>query len=268
MGDGYKVCGKPVIHKDDPDFDLASTHQAAFHRHNSVRDSDPGLELAHQSALRRVAARNGARLTSRWSSLVHAHCAERASGCGCWLPRGASGCLVHAGQTEKKERKTAWSRMLESDTEEEEMSSGEWSGLMAKMKPDAPKGALKPAKPKKVEPPPKNVEAPAKPAPGAWYDLMDKMKTDAPAGALRKKTAAAPRVISEAEASKEEWLASQVQRVSLDFLFAGLTLFAGHPDPPRQLRHPLPRLLHVARARALLPLPGRARAARHGRGRV
>jgi hypothetical protein len=200
LGDGYKVCGKPVIHKDDPDFDLASTHQAAFHRHNSVRDSDPGLELAHQSALRRVAARNGARLTSRWSSLVHAHCAERASACGCF---------VHAGQTEKKERKTAWSRMLESDTEEEEMSSGEWSGLMAKMKPDAPKGALKPAKPKKVEPPPKNVEAPAKPAPGAWYDLMDKMKTDAPASALRKKAATAPRVISEAEASKEEWLASQ-----------------------------------------------------------
>ena len=209
MGDGYKVCGKPVIHKDDPDFDQASTHQAAFHRHNSVRDSAPGLELVHKNALRRVAARNGARLTSRWSSLVHAHCAERALGCGCWLPRGASCCLVHAGQTEKKERKTAWSRMLESDTEEEEMSSGEWSGLMAKMKPDAPKGALKPAKPKKVEPPPKIVEAPAKPAPGAWYDLMDKMKTDAPAGALRKKTATAPRVISEAEASKEEWLASQ-----------------------------------------------------------
>ena len=214
--DGSKVCGKPVIRKDDPDFDLASAHQAAFHVYTSVRDSDPDFHLDHQrdfdiahSALRRAGIRNRARLTSRWSSLVHAHCAARSPRCGCWLPRGASGCLVHAPPVKKAKRQNAWSRMLESDTEEEEMPSGEWSGLMAKMKPDAPKGALKPAKPKKVEPPPKNVEAPAKPAPGAWYDLMDKMKTDAPASALRKKAATAPRVISEAEASKEEWLASQ-----------------------------------------------------------
>ena len=100
-------------------------------------------------------------------------CAVRSPTCQCWIPSGASGCTVHPyvprKVTEASKARKRWGRMLDSDPEDDppvteprpvpsrhhiatpavprptspKKEEKPWSGLLVRMKPDAPKGALK-----------------------------------------------------------------------------------------------------------------------------
>lgn len=196
------VCAQPVLFSDEDDFDLAINHLCP----SDFQEDEP----RRQSVLRRIAIRKGLRLTSRWSTFVHARlvaflwletrgaripthltlsrCAVRSRTCSCWIPSTSSGCTTHPfvprkGRETSKQRRR-WGRMLDSDPEDDppmmihpQMSvqvapvstkpasstspapkacDKTWSNLMVRMKPDAPKGALKKV-PRKKEPTPKKV---------------------------------------------------------------------------------------------------------------
>jgi len=152
-----------VIFRSDEDFDLWFAHEGAD------RDS--------KNVLKKIAHRNGAKVTSRWPTPVHVRCAHLAPRCGCWIPKDAAFCSIHHGAV-KKDTVPRWKQMMDSDPEDEIMPVSQ----------------------------PKSTAA--LPAP-TWASLIVKMKPDAPKGALKKKAAIKAKAVSVAEEQREDWYATQ-----------------------------------------------------------
>ena len=68
-----QVCGEPVLYNDEPDFELCASYLLPLEN----KDDDLSFEFYEDqhkrvSVLKKIAARNGCRFTSRWNHLVHA----------------------------------------------------------------------------------------------------------------------------------------------------------------------------------------------------